>query len=323
MYRYQTLTRHIIMAGLILFGAPLYGQSYPSKPIRMVAPTAGGGIDFIARVIAPFLTANIGQQIVIDNRGGAGGLIAVETVIRSKPDGYTLLCYGPPAWINPLLKKSVSYDPIKDLVPVGLITRTANLLVVHPSLPVKSVKELIALAKMRPGQLLDAGSDTGSSAHLAAELFKSMAGVSIIRVPYKGVGAGIGALISGEVQVMIPAISAAMPHVKSGRLRALGVSTAGPTRLAPGVPAIAASGLPGYVVESQNAIFAPADTPAAVIALLNQELNRVLKNPDVRERLLVGGTEPTGGSSQLALETIKADMAKWAKVIKDLGIRED
>ncbi|HEV2095170.1 MAG TPA: tripartite tricarboxylate transporter substrate binding protein [Chthoniobacterales bacterium] len=317
------MKRQMIVAGLVLCGSPLYGQSYPTKPIRMVAPTAGGGIDFIARVIAPFLTANLGQQVIIDNRGGAGGIIAVETVIRSKPDGYTLLCYGPPAWINPLLKKNISYDPLKDLSPVGLITRTANLLVVHPSLPVKTVKDLINLAKAQPGQLLDAGSDTGSSAHLAAELFKSMAGVSITRVPYKGVGAGIGALISGEVQVMLPAISAAMPHVKSGRLRALGVSTAEPTTLAPGVPAIAASGLRGFVVESQNAIFAPADTPAAIIERLNQELNRVLRNPDVRERLLVGGTEPTGGTPHAALETIKADMAKWAKVIKDLGIRED
>ena len=320
---YRVFKLHMIAAGLVLLASSAYGQSYPTKPIRMVAPTAGGGIDFIARVIAPYLTANLGQQVIIDNRGGAGGIIAVETVIRAKADGYTLLCYGPPAWINPLLKKSVSYDPIKDLSPVGLITRTANLLVVHQSLPVKTVKDLIDLAKAQPGQLLDAGSDAGSSAHMTAELFKSMAGVSIRRVPYKGVGAGIAALVSGEVQVMIPAISAAMPHVKSGRLRVLGVSTAEPTQLAPGVPTIAASGLPGFVVESSNAIFAPVGTPAAVIARLNQELNRVLKNPDVREKLLIGGTEATGGSPQAATEAIKADMVKWSKVIKELGIREE
>lgn len=319
----RVLNRHVIVAVLLLIGSPAYGQSYPSKPIRMVAPTAGGGIDFIARVIAPALTANLGQQVVIDNRGGAGGIIAVETVTRSKADGYTLLIYGPPAWINPLLKKNVSYHPLKDLIPVGLVTRTANLLVVHPSLPVKSVKELIDLAKARPGQLNDAGSDTGSSAHLAAELFKSMAGVSIVRVPYKGVGAGIGGLVSGEVQIMLPVISAAMPHVKSGRLRALGVSTPEPTKLAPGVPTIASSGLPGFAVEGQNAIFAPAGTPAAVIDRLNQELNRVLQNPEVRDKLLLGGTEPSGGSPQTAAQTIKADMEKWAKVIKEVGIREE
>lgn len=225
---------------------------------------------------------------------------------------------------HPLLAARLSLPfPIKDLSPVGLITRTANLLVVHQSLPVKTVKDLIDLAKAQPGQLLDAGSDAGSSAHMTAELFKSMAGVSIRRVPYKGVGAGIAALVSGEVQVMIPAISAAMPHVKSGRLRVLGVSTAEPTQLAPGVPTIAASGLPGFVVESSNAIFAPVGTPAAVIARLNQELNRVLKNPDVREKLLIGGTEATGGSPQAATEAIKADMVKWSKVIKELGIREE
>lgn len=320
---YRLLKRHVIVAGLLLIGSPAYGQSYPSKPIRMVAPTAGGGIDFVARVIAPALTADLGQQVVIDNRGGGGGIIAVETLIRAKADGYTLLVYGPPAWINPLLKKNVSYDPLKDLSAVGLITRTANLLVVHPSLPVKSVKDLIDLAKAKPGQLHDAGSDTGSSAHLAAELLKFMAGVSIVRVPYKGVGAGIAGLVSGEVQIMIPVISAAMPHVKSGRLRALGVSTAEPTTLAPGIPTIASSGVPGYSVEGENAIWAPVGTPAAVIARFNQALNRALQNPEVREKLLLGGTEPSGGSPQAAAQMIKTDMAKWAKVIKEAGIRAE
>ena len=320
---YPALKWHVIAAGLFVIGSAAYGQTYPTKPIRMVAPTAGGGIDFVARVLAPALSANLGQQVVIDNRGGAGGLIAVETVIRAKPDGYTLLVYGPPAWINPLLKKNISYDPVKDLLPVGLLTRTANLLVVHPSLPVKSAKDLIDLAKAKPGQLNDAGSDTGSSAHLAAELFKYMAGVSIVRVPYKGVGAGIAGLVSGEVQIMIPVISAAMPHVTSGRLRALGVSTREPTKLAPGVPTIASTGVPGYSVEGENAIWAPVGTPPAIVARLNEELNRALQNPEVREKLVLGGTEPSGGSPQAAAQMIKTDMAKWAKVIKAAGIREE
>ncbi|OGA54045.1 MAG: hypothetical protein A3G24_00040 [Betaproteobacteria bacterium RIFCSPLOWO2_12_FULL_62_13] len=317
----RVLKRYVIVSALLLTGSAAFGQSYPSKPIRMVAPTAGGGIDFVARVIAPALTANLGQQVVIDNRGGGGGVIAVETVLGSKADGYTLLIYGPPVWINPLLKKNISYSPLKDLIPVGLVTRTANLLVVHPSLPVKNVQELIDLAKARPGELNDAGSDTGSSAHLAAELFKSMAGVSIVRVPYRGVGAGIGGLVSGEVQMMIPVISAAMPHVKLGRLRALGVSTLEPTDLAPGIPAIASSGVPGYAVEGKNAIFAAAGTPAAVIDRLNQELNRVLQNSEVRGKLLRGGTEPSGGSPQTAAQAIKEEMEKWAKVIKELGMK--
>lgn len=314
--------RRAIAAGLLLVGSTAFAQTFPTKPIRMIAPTAGGGVDYIARVIAPALSANLGQQVLIDNRGGGSGVIAVETVVRSKPDGYTLLCYGPPAWINPLIRR-VSYDPIRDLAPVGLMTRTANLLVVHPSLPVKTTKDLIQLAKAKPGNLLDAGSDTGSSAHLAAELFKSMADISVMRVPYKGVGAGIAGLITGEVHLMMPVISAALPHVKSQRLRALGVSTAEPTRLAPGIPTIASTGLPGYDVQSQNAILAPADTPAAIISRLNQALNQVLNMPDVREKLLTGGSEPTGGSPQIAAETIKSETAKWGKVIKEIGIRAD
>jgi len=306
----------------LLVANTAYAQTFPAKPIRMIAPTAGGGVDFIARVIAPALGNLLGQQVLIDNRGGGSGVIAVEAVVNSKPDGYTLLCYGPPAWINPLIRK-VSYDPLRDLAPVGLMTRTANLLVVHPALPVKTAKELIQLAKAKPGELLDAGSDTGSSAHLAAELFKSMAGVSIRRVPYKGAGAGIAGLITGEVQIMIPVISAALPHVKSNRLRALGVSTARPTELAPGIPTIASTGLPGYDVESQNAILAPAGTPAAIVTRLNQALNEVLNLPEVRQKLLVGGSEKSGGSPEQAGQTIKSEMAKWGKLVKEIGIRAE
>ena len=315
--------RHVIAAALLLLGSPAYGQTYPSKTIRMIAPTAGGGIDFIARVVAPSLGANLGQQVIIDNRGGGSGVIAVDAVMRSKPDGYTLLCYGPPAWMNPLIRKSVTYDPVRDLLPVGLMTRTANLLVVHPSLPVRTTKDLIQLAKSQPGELLDAGSNTGSSAHLAAELFKSMAGVSIRRVPYKGVGAGISGLVSGEVQVMLPAISAALSHVKTGRLRALGVSTAEPTKLAPGIPTISSAGLPGYVAESQNAIFAPVGTPPAVIKRFNQALNETLNLAEIRDKLLSGGTEPTPGSPEAAGEMVKVEMAKWGKIVKALGKRAD
>ena len=206
---------------------------------------------------------------------------------------------------------------------VSIMTRTANLLVVHPALPVKTAKELIQLAKAKPGELLDAGSDTGSSAHLAAELFKSMAGVSIRRVPYKGAGAGIAGLITGEVQIMIPVISAALPHVKSNRLRALGVSTARPTELAPGIPTIASTGLPGYDVESQNAILAPAGTPAAIVTRLNQALNEVLNLPEVRQKLLVGGSEKSGGSPEQAGQTIKSEMTKWGKLVKEIGIRAE
>jgi tripartite-type tricarboxylate transporter receptor subunit TctC len=321
MLRMKTLAAFLI-AALFCAGAAL-GQTYPARAIRVIAPTIGGGVDVNARIVAPYLSAALGQQIVIDNRGGAGGILAAEAVIRAQPDGYTLLVYGPPVWLNPLIKRGVTYDPLKDLQPVGLLTLIANLLVVHPSVPVKTVRELIALAKSKPGQLFDAGSDTGSSAHLGAELFKSMAGVSIVRVPYKGVGAGITALVSGEVHLMMPAISAAMPHVRSGRLRALAVSTVKPTPLAPGMPTIAESGVPGFSTESANAYFAPAGTPPAIVAKFNEELNRVLRNPEVREKLLASGSEPTGGTPQLASETVRQEMLKWGKLIRDLGLQED
>ncbi len=312
----------IVVLSLLCAGT-VCSQSYPTRAIRVIGPTVGGGVDVNARIVAPYLSAALGQQIVIENRGGAGGILAAEAVIRAQPDGYTLLVYGPPVWINPLIKRSVTYDPLKDLQSLGLLTRVANLLVVHPSVPVKTVKELVSLAKSKPGQMFDAGSDTGSSAHLGAELFKAMAGVSIVRVPYKGVGAGITALVSGEVHMMVPAISAAMQHVRSGRLRALGVSTASPSALAPGIPTIAAGGVPGFSTESANAYFAPAGTPPAIVAKFNEELNRVLKNPEVREKLLASGSEATGGTPQLASETVRLEMVKWGKLIKELGLQED
>ena len=312
----------VMAIGMALNGVAS-AQTYPTRPIRVIGPTVGGGVDVNARIVAPYLSAALGQQIVIENKGGAGGILAAETVIRAQPDGYTLLVYGPPVWINPLIKRSVTYDPLKDLRPIGLLARAANLLVVHPSVPAKNVGELIALAKAKPGQMFDAGSDTGSSAHLGAELFKSMANVSIVRVPYKGVGAGITALVSGEVHMMLPAISAAMPHVKNGRLRALGVSSLSPTPLAPGVPTIAATGLPGFTTESANAYFAPAGTPAAIVAKFNEELARVLKIPEVREKLIAGGSEAIIGTPQETSETIRQEMVKWGKVIKELGMQED
>lgn len=317
-----SLRTSAIAAVLLLVASAGYPQNFPAKPIRIIAPAAGGGIDFVARVVASALSAYLGQQVVVENRGGGGGVVAVQAVVSAKPDGYTLLCYGPPAWINPLIMK-VPYDPQRDLTPVGVMARNANLLVVHPLVKAQTAGELIQLAKERPGELLDAGSDTGSSAHLAAELFKFMAKVSIRRVPYKGVGQGLIGLTTGEVQMMIPVISAAMPHVRSQRLRVLGVSTPEPTTLAPGVPTIASTGLPGYAAESQNAMFAPAGTPPEIVAKLNQALNHILALPEVRERLLASGSEPAGGTAQAAAQIIKAEMVKWGNLVKELGIRGD
>jgi tripartite-type tricarboxylate transporter receptor subunit TctC len=318
----------ILLGALVASASPLDSHAaatpdYPNKPIRLIAPTAGGAVDFYARVLAPAVSASVKQQVIVDNRGGGSGVIAVETVIRANPDGHTLLIYGPPAWMLPLLRKSVTYDVIKDLAPIVLLNNSGNILVVHPSVPAKTVKELVDLAKAKPGHLLDAGSDTGSSAHLAAELFKAMAGVNIVRVPYKGVGAGIAALIAGEVQIMMPAIAAAMPHIKSGRLRALGVSFAEPSSLAPGIPTIASTGVPGYVSQTTGALFAPKATPAVIISKLNQEFNRALASAEVREKFLNAGAEPAGGPPSVAVTAIKAEISKWGKLIRDLGIQEE
>ena len=310
-------------ATLVFCAGTASGQNYPSKPIRMLTAEAGGGADFVARVIARELTANLGEQVIVDNRGGAGGIIAGEIVARAAPDGYTLLFYGPAIWLLPFLRNHVPYDPVRDFSPITMAVTTPNILVVHPSLPVSSVGELIALAKARPGQINDAGANTGSSVHLAAELFKAMAGVKIVRVPFKGVGPALNALIAGQVQIMFPSAGAVAPHVKSGRLRALAVTSAQPTALAPGLPTVAASGVPGYESIAMFGIFAPARLPAALSIRLHQEVVHVLVRPEVKSRLFESGVEPVGNSPAEFAATLKSEMTKWGKVIKDAGIRDE
>ena len=298
-------------------------QNYPAKPIRVLAPEAGGGVDFVARVIAREMSVNMGQQVMIDNRGGAGGIIAGDAVVKSAPDGYTLLFYGPAIFLLPYLRERVPFDSMKDLVPVSLAVTTPNVLVVHPSLPVTSVRELIALARTKPAQLNDAGANTGSSAHLTAELFKAMAGVNIVRVPFKGVGPALNALIAGQVQLMFPSAGSIAPHVKSGRLRALAVTSAIPSSLTPGLPAVAESGVPGYESVAVFGIFAPAQTPAEIINRIQREVARATSNPEVRKRFLDAGVEPVGSTPDEYASTIRREQVKWGKLIRDLGIKEE
>ena len=300
-----------------------HAQTYPNKPIRVLAPEAGGGVDFVARVIARELSANMGQQVVIDNRGGAGGIIAGDTVVKSAPDGYTLLFWGPAMYLLPYLRERVPFDTAKDLTPVTLAVTTPNVLVVHPSLPVKSVRELITLAKAKPGALSDAGANTGSSAHLTAELFKAMAGVNIVRVPFRGVGPALSALIAGQVQLMFPSAGSIAPHVKSGRLRALAVTSAQPSALTPGLPTVAAAGVPGYESVAVFGIMAPAATPVDIITRLQREVARAVANPEVKKRFLDAGVEPVGSTPDEYASTIRRETAKWGKLIRDLGIREE
>ena len=305
----------MLSVGLMALGTGVVrGQEYPSKTIRIITAAAGGGADFTARLIAQGLSASLGQPVVVDNRTG---ILASEAVSKAPPDGYTLLVIGSSVWIGPLMQK-MPYD-MNDIAPISLTDGTANLLAVHPSLPVKSVKELIALAKARPGELNYSSSPPGSPTHLAAELFNSMAGVKIVRVVYKGTAPAIAALIGGEVQMIITDAGLLTPHAKSGRLRALAVTSAQPYALAPGLPTVAAT-VPGYESGSVTCLFAPAKTPAAIITRLNQEVVRYLARSDVKEKFFNAGAETVGNSPGEFAALIKSDTAKWGKVIKDAGI---
>lgn len=298
-------------------------QSYPVKPIRLLAPEAGGGVDFVARVLAQELSAGLGQQVVVENRGGAGGVLAGEALAKSPPDGYTLLFYGPAMWLLPFLRRNVPYDAVRDFTPISAAVATPNVLVVHPSLPVDSTKALIALARARPGQLNDAGGNTGSSAHLSIELFKTMAKIEVVRIPFKGVGPALTALIAGHVQIMMPTAGAAAPHVKNGRLRALAVTSAKPSELTPGLPTVSASGLPGYESVGIFGVFAPPRTPDALVARIHQEIAKGLAKPDARERLYTAGVEVVASTPAEFAGILKTEVAKWGKLIRDAGIREE
>jgi len=292
------------------------GQNFPNRFIRIITTEAGSGNDFTARVLAQALPESLGQNVIVDNRGNISG----EIVARSTPDGYTLLSWGSPLWLAPFLQKSVAYDPVKDFAPVTLVATSPNLMVIHPSLPVNSVKDLINLAKRMPGQLNYSSPGPGGSPHLAAELLKSMAGINVVHIAYRGVGSALTALLSGEVQLMFPNAASAAPHVKSGRLKALAVTTAQPTALAPGLPTMASSGLPGYESLGMFGILAPAGTPPAIVQILNQEFVKALNKPNVKERLFNAGADAVGSTPDVFASIIKGDMQKMGKLIRDSGI---
>jgi len=297
------------------------GQTYPTRPLRIVTAGAGGGNDFSARLVAQGLDASLGQPVIVENRDGAGGAIAADLVAKAQPDGYTLLLYGSNFYTLPLLRK-LPYDVLRDFAPITAVGSTPNVLVVNSSSAVMSVKDLIALAKAKPGELNSSAGGAGGSNHLAAELFKSMAGVNFLVVNYKSAGLALNAIIGGQAHMMFSTASAAAPHVKSGRLRALGVTTAQPSLLAPGMPTVAASGLPGYEAISVYGAFAPAKTPAAIVNRLNQEIVRFLNREDVKEKLLSVGIETIASSPQQLSTIMKAEMTRLGKVIKDTGIRD-
>jgi tripartite-type tricarboxylate transporter receptor subunit TctC len=294
---------------------------YPNRPIRLVVSGFAGSSNFAARLIANGLSASLGQQVVVDGR--EGGVLAAEIASRAAPDGYTLHLNGSALWLLPFMRSRVPYDTLRDFTPVTLAVSTPNILVVHPSVAVKTVRDLIALAKAKPGELNYASGNAGTSNHLAAELFKSMTGVNIVRIPYKGGAPAISDLVSGQVHLMFGAALAVSQHVQSGRLRALAVTSAKPSALAPGLPTVAEAGVPGYASVAIFGVLAPAKTPPALVDRLNREIIRVLQQPDVKERLFNGGSEVVGSTAEAFGTAIKMEMATLGKVIRDAGIRDE
>ena len=313
--RSRLVVRMVSVGALSLGMSMVSGQDFPSRPIRIVTSNVGGSSDFVARHIASGLTANLGQSVIVDNRA-----IPAEIVSKAPPHGHTLIVDGSSCWVAPLLQK-MPYDFMRDFSPITLAITQPNVLVVHPSVAANSVKELIALAKAKPGALNYASGNTGGSAHLAGELFKSMAGVNIVRVAYKGSALAITGLIGGETQLMITDTNIVAPHVKLGKLRALAVTTAQPSALAPGLATVSAAGLPGYESMGMSGLFAPTKTPGPIINRLSQETVRVLSVPDVKEKFFSVGSEVVGSSPEKFAAEIKADINRWSKVIKDAGIQ--
>jgi tripartite-type tricarboxylate transporter receptor subunit TctC len=295
-------------------------QDYPNKPIRIVTGGVGGGNDVVSRLLAIGLSAGLGQQIIVDNR--ASSIVPGEIVVKAQPDGYNLLSYGNSIWVGQLVRGNLVLDPVRDFSPVSAAAKAPNLLVVHPSVAAKSVAELVALAKAKPGSLNYSSGATGASSHLAAELFKAMAGINIVRIPYKSGATEMTDLVGGQVQMTFGTASV-MPHVKSGRLRALAVTSLKPSALYPGVVTMTAAGLPGYESGSAYGVFGPAKLPAAILRRLNQEIVRYLGTPEAQERFLNAGLEAGASTPEQFVAEVRADVARWGKVIKDAGIRDD
>jgi len=316
-----------LAAGLVLVGVCQAGlaQTYPAKPIRIVVPFPPGGIaDLFARVIGQKFGEAWGQPGVVENRPGAGGNIGAEIVAKSPPDGYTLVTgsIGTHA-VNVSLFSKLAYDPIRDFAPVALIMEAEGLLVVHPSLPAKSVKELIALAKSRPGQIAYASAGHGTAAHLSGELFKSMAKVNLVHVPYKGNVPALTDLIAGQTSLLFATMPTALPHVQSGRLRALAVTSSSRSPAAPELPTIAEAALPGYSVTNWIGFFAPAGTPRDIVVKLNAEVVRIMQAPDIQKRLATEGAKFSPWTPEQFGGFVKTEQTKWAKVVKEAGIRVD
>lgn len=308
----KTIAFVAVAAGAGLLPGNAAAQAYPSKVVRIITTAPGSGTELAARIIARGLTASLGQQVIVDNRG----IIGVEITAKSPPDGYTILHYTSPVWLLHLMQ-DVRWDAQRDFSTITLASRTPNIVVVHPSLPVHSVRQLIDLARRQPDEINYAAGTLGASAHLSTELFASMAGIRLVRVSYKGSGPAVNDLLAGQVQLMFPAAGTITGHVKSGRLRALAVTTAEPTPLAPGLPTVAQSGLPGYESVSLSGYFSPAKTTAAIVQRLNQEIGRIVNDAENRQRMAGVGMELMSSTPEGFAEMIKTETARMSGVLKN------
>ncbi len=299
----------------------VHAQNYPARPLRLIVPTApGGGTDFTGRLVAAKLSETMGQQVVVENRGGGGGSVGADNAAKATADGYTLLLGSIATHaVNPALYKKLPYDHLKDFAPVSLIGTVPNALVVHPSVPVKSLQEFITYAKANPGKINYGSSGVGSPPHLSMELLRSMTGINLVHVPYKGAGPALADLLGGQVQAMCTSLAGLINFVKSGRVRALGVTTAKRNPQLPDVPTIVESGVPGYEVTIWYAVFAPVATPKAIVDKLNAEMVKALNSSEMKERMALQGMDPAPSTPAELTAFVKVETAKWAKAAKDSG----
>lgn len=298
-------------------------QSYPVKPVRLIVPFApGGGTDLVARTIAQKLTESLGQTFVVENRGGAGGVIGADMAAKAVPDGYTLVMGTPGSMtINPNLTKKMPYDTLRDFAPISLATISPFVLTVHPSLPVQNVREFVAFAKTRPAQLNYGTSGNGSVAHLSTEYLKALAKIDLVHVPYKGSSLALTDTLAGQLQVLFDNAPVVLPHIKSGKLRLMGVGTQNRSALVPGAPTIAESGVPGFEASTAFGVLAPARTPAEIINRLSQDIQRILQSAEIKDRLFAQGLETVGSTPQQYDKHLREELAKYARIVKSAGIR--
>lgn len=318
-------TLALTMAALVLFSAAATAQTYPTRSIRLIVPfPAGGGVDYIGRIAGRGLSERLGQQVVVDNRPGANAIVGLEALKSSPPDGYTIAAASAgPLAVNPFIYKKLPHDTLKDFTQIANMVNFPLLLVTHPSLPVKNVKELIALARARPGEVSYASPGSGNSSHLAGELFNAMAKVKILHVPYKGMAPAVVSAVSGEAQLIYASIPPILPHVRSGRVKALGVGNAQRVPSLPEIPTIAESGLPGFEAYAWAGMIGPANMPRDIVMRLNTAIVDTLKQKDIIDRMLAEGTVPTPSSPEEFVAYMKAELKKWGEVVKVAGIKPE